>query len=285
MRLLQKSEVVSAFRELGLVKGDIVHVQSDLRSIGPVDAELTRDGQCGFYLEALQEVVGQSGTVTCCTAFEDYGRFGTTFVREESPSRTDTFSEYLRTRPGAVRSMHPIVSVAGLGSRSEEICGGDHYSGFGYSSPWGRLHRANAKLLTLGISASDEGGMTFLHHVEAMYGVPYQYVKIFTSPVIVNGQRVNGSFTLHVRYLDFGITNCVLKLKSIFLLQGQARQVRTGRSWSYCVGTQKAFSLMVENLERDLWVYLRNSPRFRNGEIPMDGPTGGMRIDVNKSGQ
>lgn len=275
-------EAVAAFRDLGLVSGDIVHVQSDLRTIGPVDAPLTRDGQCGFYLRALQEVLGPEGTVTCCTAFEDYGRYGTPFVRESSPSRTDTFSEYLRTRPGAIRSMHPIVSVTGLGSRAEELCGGSHFSGFGYSSPWGRLHRANAKLLTLGLSKADEGGLTFLHHVEAMYGVPYQYIKIFASPIISNGQEIEGPFTLHVRYLDYQIENCVLDIKSRLLTGGHAKHVRTGRTWSYCVSTQEAFSQTIKFLERNLWVYLKRPPNFRAGEIPMDGLTGTRMTSYDK---
>ena len=198
MKFLSKSELVSSLSSLGISLGDIVHVQSDLRRIGPVDAPLTQEGLGAFYLSALQSIVGPEGTVTACTAFEDYGRYGTPFVREESPSRTDMFSEYLRTRPGAYRSMHPIVSVTGLGARAAEICNGSHYEGFGYQSAWGRLHRANAKILTLGMGA-DLGGTTFFHYVERLYGVPYIYTKIFNYPIFAEGQEIPGPFTMSVR--------------------------------------------------------------------------------------
>src|SRR3546814_35018 len=132
-----------------------------------VDAQLTRDNVCRFYLDALQEVVGSKGTVTVCTAFEDFGRYGEPFIREESPSRTDMLSEYLRTLPNAVRSIHPIVSVTGLGARAEEICAGSHFEGFGYQSPWGRLHQSNAKILTLGMGRK-QGGTTFFHYAERL---------------------------------------------------------------------------------------------------------------------
>jgi len=132
VRKLRRDELIAALRAAGVAAGDVVHVQSDLLRIGLVDAASTRHGILQFYLDGFFEVLGRNGTLTVCTAFEDYGRYGTPFIREESPSRTDAFSEFVRTRPGAVRSMHPIVSVAGLGARAAEICGGDHYEGFGY---------------------------------------------------------------------------------------------------------------------------------------------------------
>lgn len=282
MRLLPKSEINGALCDLGIGPGDIVHVQSDLRRIGLVDAPLTRDGQCDFYLEALQEVVGPEGTITCCTSFEDYGRYGTPFVREDSPSRTDMFSEFLRTRPGAVRSMHPIVSVTGLGPRAEEICGGSHYEGFGYQSAWGHLHRANAKILTLGMDA-DGGGTTFFHYVERLYGVPYVYTKLFTYPVVAYGKPVPGLFTMSVRYLDFHIVNTPVKVKNSMLAAGLARQVRTGRAASWCAGAQDVVDHMMLLLDRDRWVMLEQPPNFRPGVLPMDGLTSELQVVYDKA--
>jgi len=273
MNRLTLNELKAALQNLGIVRGDIVHVQSDLRRIGLVDSTLTNDGICDFYLNGLLDVVGPDGTVTACTAFEDYGHYGTPFVREESPSRTDTLSEYLRTRPGAVRSMHPIVSVTGLGARAEEICGGCHYEGFGYQSPWSRLHRANAKILTLGLSA-DLGGTTFFHYVERLYGMPYVYTKIFDSPVFSEGREVQGPFTMSVRYLDFDIENTPVRVKNSMLQENLAQQTHTGRARSWCAATKDIVPHMMKLFDQDRWVMLKNPPSFRPGELPMDGSTG-----------
>lgn len=282
MKLVAFKEVVDALRALGIGKGDIVHVQSDLRSIGPTEAPLTREGQCGFYLQALQTVVGKSGTITCCTAFEDYGRFGTPFVREESPSRTDMFSEFLRVQPMAVRSAHPIVSVTGLGAKAQKICSGSHYEGFGYNSPWGRLHRAGAKILTLGMDA-DEGGTTFFHYVERLYGVPYVYTKIFTYPVFSQGKKLEGPFTMSVRYLDFKIVNTPVKVKKSLLASNLAHQVKTGRARSWCAEARNIVEHMMELLDRDRWVMLERAPDFRPGVQPMDGTTGDLQTVYDRS--
>lgn len=277
MRRLSMSEAVNAFASLGIGRGDVVHVQSDLRRIGPADAPLTIDGLCGFYLEALRTVLGPEGTITACTAFEDYGRFGTPFVRESSPSRTDMLSEFLRTRPGAVRSMHPIVSVCALGPRAEEIAGGPHYDGFGGRSAWARLHQADAKLLTLGLSA-DLGGTTFFHYVERLYGMPYVYTKIFRYPVISHGHEIPGPFTMSVRYLDFGIVNTPVAVKHSLLDGGIARQVLTGRASSWCAPAKAVVDHMFDLFDRDRWIMLEQPPAFVPGRQPMDGPTGELRV-------
>jgi aminoglycoside 3-N-acetyltransferase len=280
---LTKAELVNILASAGVRPGDVVHVQSDLLKIGPVEAPASREGILQFYLDALLEAVGSEGTLTTCTAFEDYGRYGTPFVREESPSRVGALSEFIRTRPGAVRSMHPLMSVTALGKQAEALCGGNHFDGFGYSSPWGRLHRANAKLLTLGMGANG-GGTTFFHYVEKLYGVPYQYTKIYDAPVHSHGKIVQGPFTLSVRYLDFGIENTPVRVKTRMVQFGEAREFRTGACLSWCANAQTVVDRMMQMFDEDRWMMLERKPTFRPGEMPMDGFTGAMKFNVDKGG-
>jgi len=282
MQLLTYPQLVDGLRALGIASGDIVHVQSDLLQVGPVDCARDREAILEFFLSAFLEVIGRSGTLTTCTAFEDYGRYGTPYVLEESPSRLGTFSEYIRTRPGAVRSMHPIVSVTGLGARAKEICGGSHYDGFGYASPWGRLHRANSWILTLGMGAKG-GGTTFFHYVEKLYGVPYQYTKLFRSPVLRGGREVPGPFTMSVRYLDYGIVNTPVRVKTRMVELGEAREDKIGRGPTWAARAQTVVDRMMHMLDEDRWVMLERAPNFRPGEIPMDGITGELRVHYDKA--
>ena len=48
---------------------------------------------------------------------------------------------------------------------------GKSFDGYGYDSPWGRFN-ANSKILTLGTLYPS--GMSALHFLENMLGVPYQ---------------------------------------------------------------------------------------------------------------
>ncbi len=277
MRKLSYEQLVLGLRASGIERGDIVHVQSDLLRIGPIDCAPGREQMLEFYLNAFHEVLGDEGTLTTCTAFEDYGRYGTSYVREQSPSRLGAFSEYIRLRPGAVRSLHPIVSVTGLGPRAEELCGGNHFDGFGYASPWGRLHQANAKILTLGMGVRG-GGTTFFHYVENLYGVPYQYTKLFVYPVFSQGAQVSGPFTMSVRYLDYGVVNTPIRVKTRMVELGEAAEIVIGRAPSWCASAQTIVGRMMQMFDEDRWTMLEEPPRFRAGEIPMDGITGEMQV-------
>jgi aminoglycoside 3-N-acetyltransferase len=276
VRTLDRDELVAALRAGGLTRGDLVHVQSDLRSLGPIDTGPDRESMLSFYLDAFREVIGEEGTLTVCTSFEDYGRYGVPFVREESPSRLGVFSEYVRTRPGAVRSLHPIISVTGIGPMAEEICGGAHYDGFGHDSPWARLARANAKFMGLG--SRIRHSLTFTHYLEKLYGVPYQYTKVFTAPVISNGREVPGPFTMSVRYLDFSIEYDVSSFERELLRQNAAVEVTVGRFMLQVASADDILRVGVDALRSDRYFFLARPPRFRAGEYPADGPTGEQRV-------
>ena len=281
MKRFSRDEFARALADLGIGRGDLVHVQSDLQRIGPVEGPSTREAMLEFYLQGLLSAIGPTGTLTTCTAFEDYGRYGTPFVREESPSRLGVLSEYIRTRPGAVRSVHPIMSLAALGPLAEAICGGQHFDGFGYASPWGELHRRNAHILTLGMDAKG-GGTTFFHYVERLYGVPYQYTKIYNHPVYAGGKELPGPFTLSVRYLDFGVENTPVRVKTRMLELDEAREAKTGYVNSWCARAQAVMDRMMQMFAEDRWMMLERTPKFRPGEMPMDGMTGELRTSVDK---
>ncbi|HEY0837421.1 MAG TPA: AAC(3) family N-acetyltransferase [Azospirillum sp.] len=275
--MLTFTALCEALRAAGISAGDTVHVQSDLRRIGAVEAEMTAEAVSRFYFDAFMEVLGPEGTLTVSTAFEDYGRFGVPYDRENSPSRGGIFSEYVRTRPGAVRSMHPIASVSGVGPLARDICGWPHYDAYGYDTPWGQIHRRNVKVMTLGLGAN-LGGLSLVHYVERLFGVPYQYTKIFTHPVIADGVPQPGPFTMSVRYLDYGIVDTSVRIKQRMVAEGTAVAMPLGRGAFWIARAQDLVDTTIEALRTDRWVLLEQPPKFRPGEMPMDGTTGPMRV-------
>jgi aminoglycoside 3-N-acetyltransferase len=274
MKRLGFNEFCDALRAHGLVRGDIVHVQSDLRRMGAVECDLRREAILEFYLRAFEEVIGSEGTLSVFTGTMSLGRSGEPFEREQTRSEAGVLSEYVRTRPSSVRSSHPIMSCAADGPRAEYVCGGAHYEGVGYDSPWGRLYRANAWLMTLGIALDQAGGTTFFHHIEHSYGVPYQYTKLLAIPVFAAGLEISEPFTLSVRYLDFEIQNNTQEFKARLLARGRARVAAAGTSFIFCGRARDIFDEGISALREDRYSFLRKPPAFRAGIIPFDGLTG-----------
>jgi aminoglycoside 3-N-acetyltransferase len=167
------------------------------------------------------------------------------------------------------------MSVTSIGNRADEISGGPHFEGLGYDSPWGRLHRANAKLIVYGGGFKD--GMTFFHYIESMYRVPYQYTKLYDTPVYARGSVQPGLFTLTVRYLDFGIANDAGRFERVLVDSEHARVVHIRGTKISVVPAMSAFDLGIEALREDRYFFLKYPPVFRRGHIPFDGATGPMR--------
>jgi aminoglycoside 3-N-acetyltransferase len=269
---VSSSQLITSLRGVGVEKGDIIHVQSSLPHIGPVGYGDSSDNILDFYLDAFEKVLGPNGTLLVHTPFEDYARYSQPFDIKQSPSRAGVLSECIRTQPGAVRSMHPIVSTAGIGRHASAICDGAHYEGFGYQSSWGRMHRMDVLFVTLGLDL--RSGLSFAHYIESLYGVPYQYCKVYSTPVLSAGKNIEGTFTLRVRYLDFSIAYDLNRFQQRLIEGGAARSEACGRSVIQSVRASSAFEVGIGLLESDVYGFLASKPQFREGVIPSDGPTG-----------
>jgi aminoglycoside 3-N-acetyltransferase len=127
------------------------------------------------------------------------------------------------------------------------------------------------------------GGTTFFHYVEKLYGVPYQYTKIFTYPVYSGGSLLSGPFTMSVRFLDFGIVNTPVRVKRRLVETREATEVRTGMGKSWCAPANVIVDRMMDMFDADRWMMLERPPEFRAGEIPMDGTTGPLRVYYNSA--
>lgn len=92
--VVTEADIVADLRRLGLAAGDVVLIHSSLRSFGHVR------GGADAVIDALLRCVGGGGTVVVPTL---------------SFRSDDPVTEVFRRRPGAVRSLHPVSSVAAIG--------------------------------------------------------------------------------------------------------------------------------------------------------------------------
>ncbi len=171
-------EVIRAGLEsLGLKKGDVVLVHSDLRKLAK-PRELVKLSNCGAdaIIDAFIETVGPEGLVvfpTFTKTFEDskLGPSGEVYDPLETPSRVGSITNIFRKRDGAVRSLQPTHPVAAIGDRAEEFCRapGDQ-STFDRRGPWGRMYDWDGYICWFG---TDNRTSTTVHAVEDWMKLPY----------------------------------------------------------------------------------------------------------------
>jgi aminoglycoside 3-N-acetyltransferase len=155
----------SDLRALGLRSGDVVLVHSSMKSLGFVV------GGSQAVVQALLDAIGPEGTLAVPTHTSDncdpagwhnppVPEAWWPVIREQAPgfdpSRTPSrwmgaIAETVRTWPGALRSDHPRLSFAALGSHAADITSTHQLDdALGERSPLGAIYRLDGKVLLLG---------------------------------------------------------------------------------------------------------------------------------------
>jgi aminoglycoside N3'-acetyltransferase len=152
------------FAALGLQPGDRVVVHSRLIAFGRIE------GGAATVMQALQASVGARGTIAVPTYTLEPSA---PYDPRTTPSQgMGPLSEYVRLLPNAVRSACPLHNHAAVGPDAGVLKTASDHVSLGTGSDFDVLHREGFKLLLLGAAFSD--GATFLHHLEAVAGVPYR---------------------------------------------------------------------------------------------------------------
>ena len=273
MQSVGREDIRRALAEVGVQPGQVVYLQADLSTVGRVVGAATREAFCAAYLDALFDLLGPDGTVAMPTYTTQVARFDQAFVWEETPTVLGLLPEYLRTRPGAVRSIHPLHSVTALGAAAERLCSGNSTASFGWHSPFHRLYDSGAKILTIGLPSGYAAGIA--HHLEAACALPYVYNKLLKWKPIVGGRPVDKPFTATVRHLDLDFNYDLARHVRHLRHQGWVRSGRLGGAWLHLTDYRVAFDEATARLADDPFYLLVKPPEFTWGRIPFDGATAG----------
>jgi len=270
--MLTQNDLQNGLKNLKIETGDTLLIHSNLMMLGGIEGARHREEILAFYLKAFQNVVGSSGTLAVPAYFYEYARFGEPFDTKHSPvsKSLGAFSSYLTALPNAVRSCNPLQSIASLGAKAELISGGDSLSGYGVNSPWHRLRQQKAKIVFVGIGVET---MTYVHHIEQAVGVPHMYWKLYATPVLRDGKAVLGNPVSAVRYLNYEIEYFLIPFEELLLKQGIAKSQPVGKGRILVVDAEQAYQLGIQCLEKNIYYFLKNPPKFIPGQIPFDGVT------------
>lgn len=193
-------KVIEAFASLGVGKGDILYVASDVTTF-VMDA--MQDGksidEClGELVDGLQELVGESGTLMFpiySWAFNN----GEIFDIRHSTGSTGALANWiLKNRPEFSRTAHPIYSLMVWGKDAKMLANLNNINAFGSYSPFGYMYKFDAKMAFFNVAINM--GITFTHYVEEALQVPYRYFKPFTAGYIdANGVETKRTYVMYVR--------------------------------------------------------------------------------------
>ncbi|MEX1247017.1 MAG: AAC(3) family N-acetyltransferase [Anaerolineales bacterium] len=191
--VLTSAYLDAALHAVGVQPGDGLLLHSAMQYLGHPEGGLQ------MVLDALKFAIGDQGTIVV-PAFN----FGFAKGEEYDPYATPSqgmgaFSEFVRQQPKALRTMHPLQSIAILGPRATEFAGLDTCSAFDDDSAFDRMLRLGFKLLLLG---ADIQAASIVHYSEQRASVPYRYWKDITGRVKQSGQWYTRTYRMFVRNME-----------------------------------------------------------------------------------
>ena len=202
-------------------------------------------------LEAILAVLGESGTLLMYVGW-DGSPYDVTIGVPELPqalmaawpaydpgtSRAvrewGVLGEYLRTWPGACRSVHPDSSFVAVGARADELTRDHPFQyGMGPGSPLEKLCEANGKVALLGSPLSN---VTLLHHAEHLAEVPNKEIVRYWAPILRDGVKTWGQieeFSTEGCLPWYGPTDLFETIVRDYLQEGRGNVGRVGAAQSY----------------------------------------------------
>ena len=233
--MVTKQDILFSLALMGIQSGDLLLVHSSLSSIGQVE------GGANTVIDALLEAIGPKGTLVMSTLTG----WDSSFDAQTTPSAVGILSETFRLRPGVLRSLHPVHSVAALGQFAEYITEGHELceTGCGEGTPYWKIAELGGKILLLGV---DMDRNTMMHTLEEAANVRYLRTLEIPAP----SYQSDGQATFTLKKFPPGHRD-FLKITPILRRAGCLTEGRIGQAAVKVIEAEPLLELGVQLLTED----------------------------------
>lgn len=262
-------EFMETLRQLGIGRGDILYVSSDLKKLfyllaSEHDILLSEERSRILHgmVRCIQQMVGEEGTILFPVFSWSFCR-GDGFDYRRTKGEVGAFSNWvMQNRKDFVRTRHPMYSFMVWGKDAGYLKTLDNQDAWGVSSPFQYLYENKAKQMMFNIEAYK--GLTFGHYVEQFIKVPYRHPKYFFGTYVdEKGNEEIRMYSMYVRQSGVEVSSSV---RNEFLIQhGAARQKEWKGNKITSVDISLCFPLLKDDMVNN---YGRNTLAF--GDYKMD---------------
>lgn len=273
-RDLYQTDIIKSLSEAGVEAGDIVFVHSfthtpffeefgsdvftqshtHTHGFGELGEIRNIEKYCNALIECFIEAVGSEGTVIMPTFTYSFFE-GEKYSPCNSVSKAGIITEVFRTRKGAIRSLHPIYSIAAIGKKAKYHAKLEDKTCFGSKSFFAKLLKKDAKIIFFG---APFGSIIFLHFIEKSFGVPYCYSKKFSGTILTKDGESEDAFTCFVRPSDGSVVYDFSRLEDYFLKNGPMKMVPLGKGWVKCISSKSIYKECFKELSKNPQFFLKS---------------------------
>ena len=230
-----KDRLIEEFKNLGIEAGDHIGIGLSFKSLGNVI------GGPDTFIDALLEVVGPEGTIMANTYTPNL-KNRVFEIRYSSPN-TGIVPEKIMIRKDAIRSRHPVTSVAAIGRLAHHLTDGHDQNTPAYM-PYSRLAESNGKILSIGIGDRLVG---FRHQAQ------YQAGLLSIIPLRWGGRYrdTDGNIKIFKVKEPGGCVERLPELVPVLREKGIVKDGRIGEAKALLVESKEALAIMTDLLKKE----------------------------------
>ena len=267
MRINTLSEIKKSLKKLKLKKGSSCLLHSSIIGLGLIKGLSISDIPKKIF-DLIFEEIGSNGTLSALTPYYDYALKSKEFDLTKSPSSKNVgaISDFINGRKDSTRSLNPLFNISSVGKKAKFITNQRTTIAFGADSPWDQLFKLNSDIIFLGCDISV---CTFIRYIEFRFGVPYLYNKYFNNKICVDNKVISKYSSSTLRYLYLDVEYDTSRFQKILL---KKKVLRTGKSKNInimAINMHSCYQLGIEALKKDLFFFLKKTPKFKNKFTPI----------------
>lgn len=264
--IYSQSDIIKALKKSGIIKGDTVFFTTGLGFLGKpnINKIYSINDICLYVFKAIKKVLGKNGTILIPTYSYTFGKIYSKklplFDQSKTSSKIGPFPNFFRKQFGVIRSIDPMVSIAGLGPKSKKILNDIPHTSYGQGCVFERILKIkNAKCCSIGLGPN---WIPFIHYVDWKNKAPFRYDKFFNGYILFNKKKKKIRWHYPVRILrKESITNAH-KIGELAYKKGIYKSSNLGRSAIYTANYKKYFNFVIKLTKNNPWLTV-NGPKFK----------------------
>ena len=254
-----------ALKESGIKYNDSIFLTTSLGMLGlpKFKKTITYRKIAISLLESLKSIIGKNGNIfvpTYSYSFKDRNnKRANIYSLKKTKSTIGNFSNFFLKQKGCVRSIDPMVSIAGIGKKCKKILKVTTNTSYGKNCTFEKLLKINnLKCCNVGLGIN---WVPFIHYLDWINEAPFRYDKFFEGSIIDGNLKKKIKWHYPVRYLRKEASVDGYKIGKLALKKKLFNCSKIGKSKIYVINYKKFFNFAKKITTNNKWLTARG-PAF-----------------------
>lgn len=248
--------------KVGLKKNDSIFLSTNLGILGVPKTTNTNYllTTSRWLIKSVQSIIGKNGNIFVPTYSYSFTKKKRIYNPLTTKADIGYFPNFFLKQPKVVRSLDPMMSIAGIGPNCEEVLLKISNNSFGKNCALERLFKIkNLKCCHIGLSYN---WLPFMHYLDWKNNVPFRFDKKFYGYIKVNNMKKKVEWTYYARILRDETFSNGYKIGLKALQKKLYSYSELGKSMIYLIDYKKFYKFSCSLTRNNKWLTV-NGPKFK----------------------